>query len=102
MPYLKGLHLSIDSWRPDRDEDGWRITNTVEPRLQSKLDLTEAPEFVQMVPRWKDDLRTLVGFVSRIDPPQALARPTDCLVSYLVGDASGAGFGSTHWDPNED
>ena len=24
-PYLKGLHLTIDGWRPDRDEEGYRI-----------------------------------------------------------------------------
>jgi hypothetical protein len=34
VPYLKGIHLSLDSWRANRDEDGWRITNTVEPRVE--------------------------------------------------------------------
>ena len=24
-PYLKGLHQSIDSWRPNREEDGWKM-----------------------------------------------------------------------------
>jgi hypothetical protein len=23
VPYLKGIHLSLDSWRANRDEDGW-------------------------------------------------------------------------------
>mmetsp|Transcript_9223 Transcript_9223/g.14191 ORF Transcript_9223/g.14191 Transcript_9223/m.14191 type:complete len:92 (+) Transcript_9223:3250-3525(+) len=27
--YLKGLHLTLDSWRPEQDKDGWRTTNTV-------------------------------------------------------------------------
>jgi hypothetical protein len=25
VPYLKGPHLMIDSWRPHQDEDGWRV-----------------------------------------------------------------------------
>lgn len=30
VPYLKGLHLAIiDSWCPNRDDDGWKVTNTV-------------------------------------------------------------------------
>jgi hypothetical protein len=29
VPYLKGLHLSLDSWRLNRDEDGWRLMGRV-------------------------------------------------------------------------
>ena len=25
VPYLKGIHATIDSWRPGRDCDGWKI-----------------------------------------------------------------------------
>ena len=24
-PYLKGVHLTLESWRPYRDEEGWRL-----------------------------------------------------------------------------
>ena len=24
-PYLKRMHLTLDSWRPYRDKDGWRL-----------------------------------------------------------------------------
>jgi hypothetical protein len=24
-PFLLGFHLTIDSWRPGRDEEGWRL-----------------------------------------------------------------------------
>ena len=24
-PYLKGLHLTLDSWRPNRDSEGWKL-----------------------------------------------------------------------------
>ncbi len=26
-PYLKGIHATLDSWRPGRDGDGWRTDN---------------------------------------------------------------------------
>jgi hypothetical protein len=32
-PYLKGVHLTLDHWRPDRDEDGWKIANSLDERL---------------------------------------------------------------------
>ena len=25
-PYLKGLHLTIDCWHPDRDDDGLKVS----------------------------------------------------------------------------
>ena len=27
VPYLKGIHLTIDSWRPHRDKDCWRVSD---------------------------------------------------------------------------
>jgi hypothetical protein len=27
-PFLMGLHMSIDGWRPGRDEEGWRLRQT--------------------------------------------------------------------------
>ena len=25
VPYLKGIHLTLDSWRKGRDEEGWKV-----------------------------------------------------------------------------
>jgi hypothetical protein len=25
VPYLKGMHLMLDSWRPNRDTEGWKL-----------------------------------------------------------------------------
>jgi hypothetical protein len=45
VPYLKGIHLTLDSWRLNRgsdrwpvDDDGWRLSNTVDDRLESPGD----------------------------------------------------------------
>jgi hypothetical protein len=42
VPYLKGIHLTLDSWRLNRgadgwpvDDDGWRLSNTVDDKLES-------------------------------------------------------------------
>jgi hypothetical protein len=24
IPYLKGIYLTLNSWRPDRDKEGWK------------------------------------------------------------------------------
>jgi hypothetical protein len=35
-PFLLGFHLTIDSWRPGRDEEGWRLRHAeVEASLES-------------------------------------------------------------------
>ena len=95
VPYLKGIHLSIYSWRPDRDEDWWRTTKTCEPRLGLKLESEKVPKFVKMVKRWKSDLRVLLSFVAKEFPPEPLSKPTALAVGYMMGDASGTGLGSS-------
>jgi hypothetical protein len=27
IPYPKGIHLTLDSWRPGQDSDGWKLTS---------------------------------------------------------------------------
>jgi hypothetical protein len=38
-PYLKGMHLTLDGWRPGRDADGWQ---TAEWAGDERLDLPSA------------------------------------------------------------
>jgi hypothetical protein len=26
VPYLKGIHQMLDSWRPNRDKDKWKLS----------------------------------------------------------------------------
>mmetsp|Transcript_13380 Transcript_13380/g.19133 ORF Transcript_13380/g.19133 Transcript_13380/m.19133 type:complete len:439 (-) Transcript_13380:1232-2548(-) len=97
VPYLKGLHLSLDSWRPGRDEDGWKQTNGYVKKFDSYSDVLVAPEEVKLVPWFKGDMRVLLNLCDSQEPPKVRVRPTCTLVSYLVGDASGTGFGSSPW-----
>jgi hypothetical protein len=117
VPYLKGLHLTIDSWRPGRDAEGWKVkkpTNrfTVwEWESERWIDATEeeisalgsdeaAPDEVEAVPRLRSDIDALLELTGVESPPTVLCRAkTRFSACYLMGDASGKGFGSAIWTP---
>ena len=121
VPYLKGLHLTIDSWREDRDEEGYRRKRPTPPReggdwswdwlsnMWYDLDMEppqdkivghkEALGAVVGVPRLREDVRALGSLTVDPSPPQVNARPTRQVdVLYMMGDASGKGFGTAVWD----
>jgi hypothetical protein len=60
VPYLKGLHLTLDFWRPDRDEEGWRGKQNLDPEEASAFSIgnnKKAPRFVKIAPRLKADVQ---------------------------------------------
>ena len=98
--YLKGFHLTLESWRPDRDEDGWKRTDEVlvdsDGNLLNMEDNPSAPKLVIAVPRFKDDLKALADLTANDRAPLRIVRPRLRLwVRYGFGDSSGAGFGAT-------
>lgn len=111
-PYLKGLHLTLDAWRCDRDEEGWRKKGYRRPpRVDRELDLRKfeddstdlesldddegAPELVTPVPRFRDDVIALKKLTQGNEPALQKCRVKTTMVAfYLLGDASGRGFGS--------
>jgi hypothetical protein len=101
VPYLKGIHLSLDSWRANRDEDGWRITNTVEPKVET-TGREKPPKWTRLVSRYKNDLMALMVLTSDKEPPHVPVRPTQVAAAFLVGDASGSGFGTSTWTQDEE
>jgi hypothetical protein len=46
VPYLKGLHLTLDFWRADCDEYGWRVSNTVDARLEVASEREKPPKYI--------------------------------------------------------
>mmetsp|Transcript_22242 Transcript_22242/g.31294 ORF Transcript_22242/g.31294 Transcript_22242/m.31294 type:complete len:150 (+) Transcript_22242:1287-1736(+) len=50
VPYLKGMHLTMDSWRELRDKDGWKIKKP----QQSEYDY-------ELYPSMEHDLGTLAN-----------------------------------------
>jgi hypothetical protein len=94
--YLNGLYATLNSWRPGRDEEGWR---TGEPKVEYASD--EVPLRVTIVDRLEDDILALELLTSFDDPPDLPARPSRIArPRYLFGDASGAGYGITESSPD--
>jgi hypothetical protein len=102
-PYLKGIHLTLDSWRPWRHDDGWKMTQAeIRAPLQHDACMDDArsgekaPLQVQWVPRLLDDLHALQLLFEDSVPPQRSVRPVAHAVAvYQFGDASSSGFGSS-------
>ena len=123
VPFLRGFHNSIDSWRDNRDEEGWKVddSNTkwedvlehlviqekisedvYENLLSSKHSKEQAPKFVMPVPRLRDDLYMLDGIFSGDIPSKFPIRFSKfAVVMYGFVDASGRGLGSMVQDEDE-
>mmetsp|Transcript_25774 Transcript_25774/g.61250 ORF Transcript_25774/g.61250 Transcript_25774/m.61250 type:complete len:573 (+) Transcript_25774:1839-3557(+) len=110
-PYLKGLHLTIDGWRPGCDPvTGWKrpakFRNVLVKDEESgdwivdeRVDEpTVEPEFVAHAPRLVRDLDCLEVLLEGDVPAREFVRATTMHVGYLLGDASGQGFGSGLFD----
>jgi hypothetical protein len=106
VPYLIGLHLTIDGWRKNRDERGWRLALS-ELRLRSEAeeigdgedgeDEDSVPSLVLAMPCLRSDMQALLSLMSADKP---VLRRTRCRKTskayYGFGDVSGlVGFGAT-------
>eukprot|EP00978_Attheya_sp_CCMP212_P027799 scaffold94026_cov53-Attheya_sp.AAC.3 len=72
-PYLIGVHMTINGWRPNRDDEGWRTQPKLilvrdddpDPEddsvewMEMNVD-PECPEFVATVPRLASDVEAMV------------------------------------------
>jgi hypothetical protein len=98
--YLKGLHLTLDGWRPDRDAGGWRLRDTSAlPEDWMENYPENAPTWVKPCDRLDGDVAVLETLVSTEEPPRRLVRPgAFASASYSFGDASGEGFGESNQD----
>ena len=102
VPYLKGLHLTLDFWRPGRDEEGWRLIGNTEPEDVLPSVMNKAPRFVKVAPRLESDVKVLMDLTAFDEAPLVNVRANCTAAAYLVGDASGSGFGDCLWVEGED
>jgi hypothetical protein len=101
VPYLKGIHLTLESWRANRDEEGWGKPQDTDDNFmfndswEEMKDLEDAPKTVEAVPRLRADLAFLIELTKNKEPPVICDRPSEYVwVEYSAGDASGGGLGS--------
>ena len=106
-PYLKGIHQTLDSWRPWRRDDGWKMTlaemrvaieeKESGPLMSYDWDKSDKPPVrVAAAPRLKWDLEALCNLFEGDVPVRRKVRPRQRAVAiYGFGDASGKGFGSS-------
>jgi hypothetical protein len=111
-PYLIGLHMTIDGWRPNRDTEGWRL----QPKMilvKEKVDNASqydgdsqtwievnsdpaCPSFVKAVPRLAGDIEAMQELCSAVKPPLQRVRCRKVGRAYYgFGDASKSSFGAT-------
>jgi hypothetical protein len=106
-PFLKGIHHTLDSWRPNRDRDGWKINQAARDLDYDLADVTpdygvndhcvtNAPKQVRMVPRLRDDVQAMLTLTNSEKPVNRVVRHGKTVnVIYGFGDASGEGYGSS-------
>ena len=120
IPYLKGFHLSAETWRGNRDKEGYKLKEVEDDssvvsgvtlgdgedddRIRYHLPWDErgtvqhapANGRTRAVPRLKNDLEALKTLTDFDLPPLRVVRPSHSVhVYYGFGDASGKQFGST-------
>ena len=72
VPYLKGIYLTLNSWRNGCDKDGWVIPKQLRDEMEELDGLP--PPFVQCVTRLKYDVEALMFLTCRSDPPEVPVR----------------------------
>lgn len=61
VPYLKGIYLTLNSWRRGRDKEGWLTeSGRREACLGLKPDDENPPDWVNIVHRFYTDLKALL------------------------------------------
>ena len=125
FPYLKGIYLTMESWRIGRDAEGWKFSRKawwnlmagaleddeeVDEKNEDGLSFEEkrrnflyknegkTPKLVKISTRLSRDLTALVRLFDHEKPPKRLVRGNKLKkAQYSFGDASGGGFGSS-WE----
>ena len=98
-PYLKGLYLTLNSWRPNRDHHGWKKRKR---DVEQTGDHGPPPKYVRVATRGPLDVGALMELTAFKEPPLVPIRPVGEKATFMVGDASGMGFGSSTWTQGTD
>ena len=106
MPLLRGIHLKMNSWRPGRYQDGWKLSKRAyDAHLNACLEEGDAkfyygsykkensPVKVKVVPCLFKQLEELYLLFEDNEPALRLIRGTVAVEAlYIFGGALGSGF----------
>ena len=115
MPYLKGFYLTLNLWRGQRNQEGWkadqedwediagwmfddknRWKEARDGSLDNVMDDSDAPKLTTASSRFAHDVRAFDTLFQGDEPVKRLIRGRNLWeVIYGFGDASGSGFGSS-------
>jgi hypothetical protein len=78
VPYLKGIHLTLDRWQEGRREDGWKRSRKEMESLGRNSDIPGegegraegGPYFIELVPRYEADVMSLKALTDPQFPPK--------------------------------
>jgi hypothetical protein len=97
---MKGFHLTLDSWRPNCEKEGYRLplhmmtAKDEEDKCVDPSEEARAPSLVAAVPRLKQDIEVLMKLTRSDTPIRHPMRPSEAAAVLIgFGDASGARFG---------
>jgi hypothetical protein len=114
-PNIKGIHLSLEVWRPNKYVDGWQCEDDPDPMFAAAIEEKyhipeillpnideEPPETVQLVDRVLFDMQALDTFLNLPSHIMIILHPVmgTLWLAYGFGDASGEGRGG-QLDPTD-
>ena len=122
-PYMKGFHLSMETWRGGRDAEGWKLPDKgwdphqlesvvedemeeesvayISKAIKDNVDAAVVPSgpesgITRAVPRFAPDLKALLKLADGDKPALRIVRSKVVFTAYYgFGDASSGGFGAT-------
>jgi hypothetical protein len=80
--YLKGIHQTLDTWRPNRREDGWKLAPNKEilSRMRSEGERSKEPREMELPP---ERFAGSHGADHKLDPSETFGQKQDCASSLL-------------------
>jgi hypothetical protein len=68
IPYLKGIYLTLNSWRDNRNEEGWKEVRKRKRECGPAEEVIEREnplDWVSPVPRLKTDIKALMELITK-------------------------------------
>ena len=117
-PFLKGFYSTMNEWRHDRDESGWKLSHKAyrqflqlgrkvnryddDVEVTGEKDKEGTPDSISVVPLMRDHIKVLSTMLAQDQQVLLLKRGSSRFEAmYIFGDASGLGFGSSSWVTGE-